>query len=299
MDPVSALLLINKPSGVTSFSSLSPVKRHVNKKTGHAGTLDKFANGLMIVLTGSFTKLNPIFSSLDKSYRAVIELGKETDTLDPEGDVIATADIPSREKITEVINTSFLGTISQRPPLYSAIHINGKRAHSIARSGRTDIVPDARPVTIHSIEIVSFEGAFLTLDISCSKGTYIRSLARDIAQAADSRGYVTELQRTRIGPYVLSDAVSAERPDILREHASGSIERLQMLPSIGSIVLGEDSLKPLSYGRKPEIEEYLDSSIPQGADYALVYNTEKKVISIAQIDQDTRIVKNIMLAGGN
>ena len=294
-------MLIDKPTGITSFSSLSPVKRHVNRKTGHAGTLDKFASGLMIVLTGAYTKLNPVFSSLDKSYRAEIRLGAETDTLDPEGEVIATSALPSLETLTRVINTQFIGTIPQHPPLYSAIHINGTRAHTLARKGRVDIVPDARDITIDSIDIISYENGLLTLDISCSKGTYIRSLARDIARESEARGYVENLRRTRIGPYRVEDAVAGIDKDLLLSHAEGSLDRLRQLPSLGSIELTRPQIDALRHGRRPEVSEYVTHDIPSGAEYALIHDHSQRVISIARLDISGcgAVVKNIMLDGGD
>ncbi|MBN2860855.1 MAG: tRNA pseudouridine(55) synthase TruB [Sphaerochaetaceae bacterium] len=298
MSGLSSLLLIDKPTGITSFSSLSPVKRHVNRKVGHAGTLDKFASGLMIVLCGSYTRLNPIFSSLDKSYRAEVRLGRETDTLDPEGEVIATSLLPSLDRLKEVIIDQFTGSILQHPPLYSAIHIGGQRAYALARKGHTDIVPDARQVTIESIDIISYEDGLLTLDISCSKGTYIRSLARDIARASDARGYVENLRRTRIGPYRIEDAVTGIDKDVLLSHSRTSIDRLRQLPSLGKIQLAEESVQPLRHGRKPRIDEYREHDIPAAAEYALIYDTSDRVISIAQLDSNRDITKNIMLEGG-
>ncbi len=294
-------MLIDKPTGITSFSSLSPIKRHVNRKTGHAGTLDKFASGLMIVLTGSYTKLNPIFSSLDKSYLAEIRLGAETDTLDPEGEVIATSALPSLETLTRVIDEQFIGTILQHPPLYSAIHINGTRAHTLARKGRVDIVPDAREVTIASIDIISYTDGLLTLDISCSKGTYIRSLARDIARACDARGYVENLRRTRIGPYRVEDTAAGIEKDLLLAHAEGSLDRLRQIPLLGRIELDAPRVEALRHGRRPEVSEYVTHDIPLGSEYALIYDSSEQVISIARLDStgSGAVVRNIILDGGN
>ena len=133
------LLLEDKEEGTTSFASLSKIKKEYRKeKVGHAGTLDKFASGLMIVMVGNATKLNPVFSSFSKKYIAKIEFGKETSTLDPEGDVIATADLPKREDFEKAIE-SFVGKQKQVPPIYSALHIDGKRAYIEARKGNDKI----------------------------------------------------------------------------------------------------------------------------------------------------------------
>ena len=167
-----AIRLMDKEPGMTSFRSLSSVKKeNRGQKVGHAGTLDSFASGLMIVLIGGVTKLTPIFSSFDKEYIAEITFGKETDTLDPEGAVI---------------------------------HVDGKRAYREARSGK-DIEMPERDIEITALELLSYESGKAVIRTSVSKGTYIRSLARDIAKRASSRGYLTALRRLRIGPWSLED----------------------------------------------------------------------------------------------
>ena len=178
------------------------------RKVGHTGTLDKFAEGLLILLTGKFTRLNAMITGMDKEYVALIRFGKETDTLDPEGEVVAEADIPTEQVIAEVLS-GFRGTIRQVPPVYSAVHVNGQRAHKLARRGE-DVNMPSREVRIDELEILSWESPDLKLRVCCSKGTYIRSLARDIGKACGSRAYVKELKRTAVGPFRLGEAVSPE-----------------------------------------------------------------------------------------
>ncbi len=198
------ILIRDKEEGITSFSSLSPIKReYKGMKVGHAGTLDKFASGLMIVLIGKATKLNPVFSSMGKSYLAEITFGKETDTLDPEGMVIREGNPPSRKVLEDVIPT-FLGKQKQIPPVYSAIHVDGKRAYIEARSGNDLTMPE-RDITIDSIDLLSFDGEKAVIRTSVSKGTYIRSLARDIGIRTGSAAYVSKLRRLSIGPFTLDD----------------------------------------------------------------------------------------------
>ena len=210
-----AILLLDKEKGVTSFESLYPVKRaHRGVKIGHAGTLDKFASGLMVVLLGQATRLTPVFSSFDKEYAASVRFGYETDTLDPEGGIIAEAPIPSEEALRAVI-PSFVGVQTQIPPVYSAIHVNGKRAYREARKGNDVDMPE-REIRIDSLDLLSFSGDEAVFRASVSKGTYIRALARDIALRAGSRGYLTELRRLRVGPWTLSDA-SLSTEDLLKK----------------------------------------------------------------------------------
>ena len=202
----NGLLLLDKRPGLTSFESLSFIKKALNTgKVGHTGTLDKFASGLLIVLSGHAGKLTPLFNTCEKEYEAEIYFGKETDTLDPEGEVIKETEVPTKDNIEKAL-FDFRGEIQQAAPAYSAIHINGKRAHELVRQG---IMPEMkkRPVTIHKLELISFEAPYACIRVVCSSGTYIRSLARDIALSAGSCAHLNALKRTRIGDFLLKDAL--------------------------------------------------------------------------------------------
>lgn len=213
MNNINTIVLINKAEGITSFNCLNIIKRVVNKKTGHCGTLDKFASGLMIALCGKYTKLNEKFMGLDKTYLAKIEFGKETDTLDPEGQVIATAEVPSYDTIKTKVK-DYIGHIEQIPPAYSALHVNGKRSYELIRKG-VEVKLEPRNVTIYSAEIVSYDRPYLTVRLHVSKGTYIRSYARDLALLCNSRGYVVSLKRESIGPFSINDAINYDNVDAL------------------------------------------------------------------------------------
>lgn len=204
------LKLEAKPKDITSFSSLGKTKREYRgEKVGHAGTLDRFAEGLMIIMIGAATKLNPVFSSFSKRYVATIKFGSETSTLDPEGEVIAEAPLPDEESLKKSIE-SFSGPQMQVPPLYSALHVDGKRAYEIARSGK-DVEMEPRPIEIYDISLLSFDGEVALVDCHVSKGTYIRSLARDIALKCGSRAHLIALKRTAIGPFTLDDTELSTR----------------------------------------------------------------------------------------
>ncbi|HAL18378.1 MAG TPA: tRNA pseudouridine(55) synthase TruB, partial [Spirochaetaceae bacterium] len=199
----NGIILLNKPSGITSFSVLNRVKKVINKKTGHAGTLDKFASGLLIALCGTATKKFDDFQNCDKEYKVLMEFGKSTDTQDPEGETIATSDrIPSMEEIQTAIKKKFTGNIIQTPPKYSAIHINGKRAYQMARGGKDFEMPE-RKVTIYDFKLLDYSYPYLSAIITVSKGCYIRSISYDLAQVLGIEGYTKELTRTRIGKYSL------------------------------------------------------------------------------------------------
>ncbi|MDR0589147.1 MAG: tRNA pseudouridine(55) synthase TruB [Spirochaetaceae bacterium] len=202
----SGILLLNKPPGLTSFQSLGLVKKcFAPSKVGHAGTLDKFAAGLLLVLVGKAVKLTPWISGCDKHYQGIIRFGVETDTLDPEGRPVALGEIPPRELLEEVL-PRFRGDILQAPPAYSAIHLGGKRAFQRVRAGET-VEMEKRPVTVYALDLLSYEPPLASVHVHCSKGTYIRSLARDIALAAGSRGHLHGLTRTQAAGFHLSQAL--------------------------------------------------------------------------------------------
>ncbi len=203
------ILLLDKPSGHTSFQALSHIKRVLGTgRVGHAGTLDKFANGLLVVLAGRMTRLAGLATAMDKEYVATFTFGKETDTLDPEGAVVAEGPVPAQKDL-EAMLPEFRGEIRQVPPAYSAVHVAGTRAYRAARRGEA-VELSPRQVTIHSLTLVSFEAPHATVRVVCSKGTYIRSLARDIAARLESRAFVSALRRTRVGGFRVEEA---KRPE--------------------------------------------------------------------------------------
>ena len=206
---ISGLILLNKKAGLTSFQALGEVKRALGTgKVGHTGTLDKFASGLLVVLAGKALKLSQWFSHCDKQYTGRIHFGIETDTLDPEGSIVGEAEVPSREKVERVLS-QFTGKIMQEPPVFSAIHVNGQRASSLARCGKAPEMKK-RPVEIYKIELLSWQPPLADIFVCCSGGTYIRSLARDIALAAGSRAHLCSLTRTKVAGFSLEMAGSRE-----------------------------------------------------------------------------------------
>ena len=208
--PDGIVLLAKKPS-LTSFVSLHSVKKALGTtKVGHTGTLDSFAQGLLVVCTGRLTKLAGCITEFNKNYSAVIKFGEETDTLEYTGEVIRTAPLPSIDSLNKAIK-KYTGNILQAPPAFSAIHVNGKRASDLAREGKTVEIPP-RPITVFSANLIETkltdEGLveYCKIDFSVSKGTYIRCLARDIAEEAGSAGHLVGLYRTRVGNFDIKDA---------------------------------------------------------------------------------------------
>ncbi len=201
------ILLVNKPKGKTSFSLVHALRKKTKiKKIGHAGTLDPFAEGVMILLIGKeFTKKSDTFLNQDKEYEGTLHLGVETTTYDPEGEI--TAKNPAVPPLAEIetVLSQFQGTISQIPPMFSAKKVNGKKLYDLARKG-IEIERKPSSVTV-DITLIDYSYPELTLKISCSKGTYIRSLAYDIGKALGCGAHLSKLIRTRSGPYTLDNCI--------------------------------------------------------------------------------------------
>lgn len=202
---------IIKPLGWTSFDVVKKIRGITkHKKVGHAGTLDPFATGVLIVGTQKDTKILNKISSSYKTYEAVLELGKSTDTLDIDGKIISNENIPSlnNEKIKLVLE-SFKGRSSQIPPMFSAKKVNGTRLYQLARKG---ISIKRNPIEIHikRIDLLNYEKPFLSFRVECSKGTYVRVLGKEIAEKLSTVGFLTSLNRIQVGDYKISNSLSIE-----------------------------------------------------------------------------------------
>lgn len=205
------ILLIDKPAGMTSFGVVARVRRVLSEeagkkvKVGHTGTLDPFATGLMILVTGKECKNAGHYTKLDKVYEATLRLGQTSTTGDPEGEISMTSNLqPARDEVEKVLAT-FIGEISQRPPIFSAIKINGQRAYKLARSGEKVEIPERR-ITIYSLELVEYAYPEVKIRTHVSSGTYIRSLAVDIGEILGTGAYCSELRRTAISDWNVSGA---------------------------------------------------------------------------------------------
>ncbi len=206
------IILVDKPAGISSFGVVAKIRRELRDefgrkiKVGHTGTLDPFATGLLILLSGKMTKKSNEFLKLDKIYEAEIKLGFTSSTGDPEGELkeVNLSLVPSPSEVQAVLNT-FIGKITQTPPRFSAIKINGERAYKLARKG-ADFEMPSREVEIYKIEIMDYSYPFLKIRCHVSSGTYIRTLAEDIGNSLQTGAYLTALRRTKIGNYRIEDA---------------------------------------------------------------------------------------------
>ncbi|MEY2985802.1 MAG: tRNA pseudouridine synthase [Candidatus Parcubacteria bacterium] len=206
------IIPINKPAGITSHTVVNKLRKHYGiKKIGHAGTLDPFATGVLILLVGrKSTKRSQELMQQDKIYRTKLKLGYISDTYDNDGVVeeYNIQKVPTRLEIDQII-ASFIGEISQIPPMYSAIKINGKKMYELARKGQTVDIPP-RLVNVYNITVLDYTYPYLTMDISCSSGTYIRSIGYDIGMKLGTGAYLEELERRQSGEYNIDNCYSLD-----------------------------------------------------------------------------------------
>ena len=252
-DPVHGWICLDKPEGLTSTDAVSRIRRLFNaQKAGHAGTLDPLADGVLPIALGEATKTVPFAMEASKAYRFTIAWGRTTTTLDREGETIAQSDVrPSADEVAAVL-PRFVGEISQVPPAYSAIKVDGERAYDLARAGET-VELAARIVTIHDARLVGATDAdHVTLEVDCGKGTYIRAIVRDIAEMLGACGHVSELRRTRVGPFRAESAVTLEYLEDLGHKARQSEALLPVETALDDIpalaVTDEDAFR-LKQGR--------------------------------------------------
>jgi tRNA pseudouridine55 synthase len=283
-------LIIDKPVGPGSTDIVAKVKRALREggypklKVGHGGTLDPLASGVLPVALGEATKLAGRMLDADKMYEFTIRFGEETDTLDAEGEVVATSDVRPTFAQVEAVLERFTGEIEQVPPVYSALKVEGKRAYDLARAGEA-VELRSRTVTVHSLMFPG-EGrdpalgpglrrgasGEITLTARVSKGTYIRSLARDIARALESVGHVTMLRRLRAGPFTLASAISLDKMGELakaRQLEQALLPLAAGLDDIPALPVTPDQAGLLRKGRKlagiaakPGLHLATDGSVP-------------------------------------
>jgi tRNA pseudouridine55 synthase len=221
---LEGVINLDKPSGLSSAAAVSRVKRLLPRGTriGHAGTLDPFATGVLLLLIGKATRSSNFFLDAPKTYEAIVKLGATTPTDDPESDEIPTINpIPPDLQTIRAAADRLIGTHPQLPPAYSAKKIGGRRAYVLARSGKP---VNLRPqnVRIDEIDILAWQWPLLQLRIDCGRGTYIRAIARDIGEQTQTGGYLTQLRRTRIGRFSADQSISLDQ--LLRDGPAGYLQ---------------------------------------------------------------------------
>ena len=251
-NPVHGWVVLDKPYGLGSTSAVGKVRwLYTAQKAGHAGTLDPLATGILPIALGEATKTVPFMVDAKKGYQFTLTFGENTDTWDTEGEVTETSDArPGRADILAAL-PQFIGDIEQIPPRFSAIKVDGKRSYDLARSGEV-VELKSRQVTVGSFELLSYDGQAATFDVACGKGTYIRSLARDLAAALGTCGHVTMLRRTRVGPFHLEQSFTLDALEKLchRGAVSDALRPVETaLDDIPVLALTEQEAVELKHGR--------------------------------------------------
>lgn len=275
------LYLIDKPSGMTSHDVVSRMRRICKtRKVGHAGTLDPMATGVLPVAVGKGTKVLQFLLAENKSYRATLKLGVTTDTLDIEGEVLTQRPVPAFfEDELESVCDSFRGEIDQLPPMYSALKQNGVPLYKLARQGK-EVERKPRRVCIDRLDIVKVEGDQIVIDVDCSKGTYIRSLAADIGEQLGCGACLTALNRTSSGDFKLEDCVGLDQLREMDDPTSVILSPYAALSCYPAVRLSDSAYESLTFGIPPELSRVeSDTHLAAGSLVRLAYRDELAAVA--------------------
>ncbi|MDY0018750.1 MAG: tRNA pseudouridine(55) synthase TruB [Anaerolineae bacterium] len=248
---MNGLLNINKSSGMTSHDVVDAVRHLVHtRRVGHTGTLDPLATGVLVIMIGAATRLARFFSGMDKGYRAVVKLGETTTTYDAEGICIDRQPVTATQAEVEAALASFRGPQLQVPPMYSAIRVDGRRLYKLAYQGK-EIEREARPITIHALAMTRWEPPTLTLEITCSAGTYIRSLAHDLGQILGCGAHLAALTRTAAGPFTLETSHTLEALNDLAQanHLEDALLSPGVLLPMPAAILTLEQVQAIRHGK--------------------------------------------------
>jgi len=295
--PVHGVLLLDKPAGISSTQALAKAKWLLNaEKAGHTGTLDPFATGLLPLCFGEATKYASDLLDADKSYEATVHLGVTTSTGDTEGEVLESREVRvTREQIDSALS-HFNGKISQTPPMYSALKVDGKPLYAYAREGIT-LERKSREILIHEIELMEFDFTTVKIRVRCSKGTYVRTLAEDIGTALGCGAHVAQLRRVASGQFGEADAVSLERLQQLRD--AGDFEALDALvlpperavQHLPAVVVAEAGLFYLCQGQPVMV-----ATVPPERGMVRVLDADGEFRGVGEITDDRRVAPRRMMA---
>jgi tRNA pseudouridine55 synthase len=253
LNAISGVLVIDKPTGLTSHDIVQIVRKGTNiRRAGHTGTLDPRASGVLVVLLGPAVRLSEYVSASDKRYQAIVKLGASTDTYDADGTVVSTSQVDVTEEQFQTLLSQYVGEIIQVPPPYSALKIKGKKAYELARAGEeVELAP--RKIKVYSLELLEWAPPEAVIDVYCSSGTYVRSLAHDIGEALGCGAHLVGLRRTKSGRFTLRDAIPLRK---LRESFdNGSwyqylIPAAEALAEWPSVELDADQMEAIRHGHR-------------------------------------------------
>ena len=289
---ISGVLVVDKPAGPTSFGVIRAVRKRFGlRKAGHTGTLDPFATGVLVVCLGQATKLVPYLQGGAKEYQARVRLGVETDTLDPDGEVVREAAVPALSvQEVQAAAEPFLGVYDQQPPAYAALKVNGRRAYALARSGQVPAL-QPRSVALHSLRVLGVEGSDLSLELSCGPGFYVRALARDLGAALGLPAHVVALRRTRTGGFGLEASTplasleAGDAPTVLLRPADA-------LAEWRGLSLSEDEVLAVRQGKIPQAQQ----GKLEEAGLCRLLDPSGELVAVAEVDAGALILKRVFNA---
>jgi tRNA pseudouridine55 synthase len=280
-------MVIDKPAGLSSARALDPLKRLVARraKVGHAGTLDPFATGVLLALVGDATRLSDLATGLPKTYEATVAFGKETDTLDPEGEVTAERDPGEPRPDLAAVASRFVGEIEQVPPAFSALKVGGRRAYQLARAG-APVELEARRVRVHGIDVLTVAWPEVLVRVVCGAGFYVRAFARDLGRALGLPAHLAALRRTHIGPFTGGLAPG----EVAWERLVGC-ERIVEAAGLAWVDLAPDDARAFAAGRAVRVPD-----LSPGAD-ARAVRTGARLVGLGYCARAGRLQPRIVLSG--
>lgn len=297
--PVDGVLLLDKPQGITSNRALQIVKRlYGAAKAGHTGSLDPLATGLLPICLGNATKMSAFLLDADKHYRVTARLGVRTDTADADGEVVEEQPVPEFDETRlQAVLREFTGNIDQVPPMYSALKKDGRRLYEIAREGGS-VERAARRVRIYSLGLDGIDGNDISLDVRCSKGTYIRSLVEDVAAALGTVGHVTVLRRVGVGPFEKRPMYTLEELENFQSEGGHAALDERLLPVDSAVVdwplvrLDADSTRYVRNGQPVQVPR----APTEGR--VRLYAADEGFLGIGEVADDGRIAPKRLVSAG-
>lgn len=280
---LSGVIIVDKPIGMTSHDVVQIVRKGTNiRRAGHTGTLDPRASGVLVILVGPAVRLSEYVSASDKRYQAVIQLGSSTDTFDADGRVLSSTAVDISEDQFDEVLQSFVGEIEQVPPPYSAVKVKGKKAYEMAREGEeVDLEP--RMINVYSLELLEWAPPEAVIDVYCSSGTYVRSLAHDLGEKLGCGAHLTGLRRTKSGRFTLRDAVPLRK---LKEAFDNNTWEEFLIPSAEAlgdwpaVILDKEQLEIVRHGRRIPGD-------PSMGKMARAISEEGTLIGLVEFDPET------------
>ncbi len=281
---ISGVLVVDKPIGLTSHDVVQIVRKGTNiRRAGHTGTLDPRASGVLVILIGPAVRLSEYVSASDKRYQAIVRLGASTDTYDADGRITSSAPVKITEEQFEEALQQFIGEIEQVPPPYSAVKVKGRKAYEMAREGE-DVDLQPRKINVYNLELLEWAPPEAVIDVYCSSGTYVRSLAHDLGNALGCGAHLVGLRRTKSGRFTLRDAVPLRR---LRDSFEAGnwyqylIPAAEALSDWPAVELGIDQVEAIRHGHRVPAE-------PGTAGWARGISEQGELVALMEIDPDTK-----------